>query len=210
MHLQLVDGLASVERPSDERALRDPVLIPAQGYHHSCVVMPHANLPRISIHPERPRPGPHAERPHNRVLRQRHETGAAEKIRQPVRALLRIANHLRLVVQEKRPPLGAHPHGRVNRPPMNLVHPPEPVLVRVVIKGPAGLHPRMPLAYMPLHRLQRQVKPQRPQILPHMLRHPIISLVDLAHVVFPFIWKMKKVSKAPRSTMSPWTLTPEN
>ena len=50
--------------------------------------------------------------------------------------------------------------------------------IRVVIVVEAALkpHPLIPLADMLLHRLQRQHKPEPPQISPHMLRHPILII----------------------------------
>ena len=44
----------------------------------------------------------------------------------------------------------------------------------------------MPVPNMRLHGLQRQHEPQPPQILAHMFRHPVLPLLDLAHIRVPF------------------------
>ena len=90
-----------------------------------------------------------------------------------------VAHHRRLVVQKQRPPLAAHPHRRMNRPPMHLVAPPRAVRIAVVVEVPERPHPPIPRPDVRLHVLQRQRKPQPPQPLPHMLRHPVLVIVSV-------------------------------
>lgn len=73
---------------------------------------------------------------------------------------------------------------------MNLVHSPKTVLVAIVIKSASSLHPPMPAADTLLHGLKRQMEPQRAEIVPHMLRHPIIMLIQLVHA--QLLLKVKK------------------
>ena len=185
MHLQLVNGLPSVERPHDESAFHDTLFIPAQGNHHPRIVPANPDILPARIDPQRPGSSAHAERPHNGSLRRGEEPGLLEVLLQPVRASLVIANHLRLVVQQKRAPFSANPHGRVNGSPMHLVNPPEPVGITVIVKGTAGLHPLVPGPYMALHRLQWQLEAHAAQVPANMLRHPVVHFIDLAHAQAP-------------------------
>ncbi len=181
VHLQLVDRVPAPKRPRHEGALRHAVLVPRERHHHARVVVPNAYIARSGVHPERPRPGAHPERAHHRRLGRRHEAGAREVARQPVRARLVIAHHLRLVIQQQRPPLAAHPHRRVDRAPVHLVHPSEPVGVPVVVERPRRLHPRVPRPYVRLHGLQRQHEPKVLQVAPHVLRNPVLLVHDPRH-----------------------------
>ena len=120
--------------------------------------MPYANLPRIGVRLERPCSGTHAERPHDGVLRLRHEPGLAEEVREPLRALLRLAHHLRFVVQQKRPPLLAHAHRRMDGAPMHLVNASLLVSISVFIEATDIIHPLVPHADASIHRLQGKIK----------------------------------------------------
>ena len=179
MQLHLVDGTSPPERPRHERALRHALLVPRERHDHPRVVAPHAHLARAGVHPERPRARPQAERPHHALLRRSQKPRARHPLGEPVRARLILARHLRAVVQEERPPLPAHPHGGMNRAPVHLVHPPHAVSVPIVVEVPERPHPPVPRPYVRLHVLQRQRKPQRPQPLPHMLRHPVLVIQPL-------------------------------
>ena len=49
----------------------------------------------------------------------------------------------------------------------------------VVVEVPERPHPPVPSANMRLHILQRERKPERPQPLPHALRHPVLVIQPL-------------------------------
>ena len=121
----------------------------------------HGLLP--DVHPKRPGPSPHAERLHHGGLSRGHKVISREERRQPVRASLVLAHHGGLVVEKQRAPFLTYPHSRMDRAPMHLVQPPEPVGVPIVIEVPSRLHPLMPRPDVPLHRLQWQHEPQGPR-----------------------------------------------
>ena len=179
VQLHLVDGLAPPERPRDERALGHALLVPRERHRHLRVVAPHAHLSRPRIDPQSPRARPQPERPHNALLSRGEKAGPRHPRCEPVRARLLRARHLRPVVQQQRPPLPAHPHRRVDRAPVHLVNPPHAVRVAVVVEVPERPHPPIPGANVRLHVLQRQREPERPQPLPHMLRHPVLVIQPL-------------------------------
>lgn len=179
VHLQLVEKGLAREAPRDEGTLPHALAVPGQRHHHARVVAPHANLSRPRIDPQRPRARPQAERPHHALLRRGEKPGARHPRREPVRARLLRARHLRPVVQEKRGPLPAHPHRGMNGPTVHLVHPPHAVRVAIVVEVPERPHPPVPRPDVRLHVLQRQRKPERPQPLPHMLRHPVLVIQPL-------------------------------
>jgi len=68
---------------------------------------------------------------------------------------------------------------------MNLVNPAKSIRIAIVIEAPAGLHPLMPTAYIALHRLKGKLKTHAAQVFPHMLRHPVVDFIDLAHALSP-------------------------
>ena len=166
--------------------------------------MPYANLASIGVHPKRPGPSPQPERPHDGILSRRHEPGLPEILGQPVGTDLLFAHDAGLVIEKQRTPLTAHAHGRVNATPVNLIDPPEPASVPIVIEIPSRAHPPMPSPYMPFHSFQGKVKPQLRQVVPRMLRHPVVSLLNLAHTAAPFIQMVKvKLAKASHPVTTP-------
>ena len=86
-----------------------------------------------------------------------------------------------MIVEKKGTPLLAHAHGRVNGSPVNLVHPPEPVLVAVVVEIPTRPHPVIPRPNPGLHVIERKNKPEPAKIFLHMLWHPIFVQAINAH-----------------------------
>lgn len=84
-------------------------------------------------------------------------------------------------LRRREPPLLTNAHCRVNGSPVNLVHPPDPVLVAIVVKVPASSHPVVPRPYPRLHVIQRKDEPQPPQVLLHMLRPPVLVHGIQAH-----------------------------
>lgn len=136
MHLQLVNGLPTVERPRGESALGNPALVPRERYDHPGVVVPDANLLPVEVHPQSPCASPETERPHHGGLRLCHEVRGREERADPVGRLLVVADDLDVLVEEKGTPLLANTHGRVNRPPVNLIHSPEPIFVPIVVEAP--------------------------------------------------------------------------
>lgn len=79
---------------------------------------------------------PTVERPHHGGLRLCHEVRGREERADPVGRLLVVADDLDVLVEEKGTPLLANTHGRVNRPPVSLIHPPEPIFVPIVVEAP--------------------------------------------------------------------------
>ena len=181
MHLQLVDGLTAIERPSDEGALGHSVLVPRERYHHPSVVMPDANLLPVEVHPQRPGTSPKPERPHHGCLRLCHEVRRGEERPDPVGRLLVVADNLDILVEKKRTPFFAYAHCRMNATPMHLVHTPKSVAVVIVIKVPASPHPVVSAANPRLHVVQGKNKPEPPQVLLHVLGHPILIQAVDAH-----------------------------
>jgi hypothetical protein len=86
---------------------------------------------------------------------------------------------------------------------MHLIHPPEPVGVLVIVKIAHDAHPLMPRADVILHSLEGKVKAKPAKVLPHMLRHPVLTLVNQARVILLSMVKVKMRKASHRVTTPP-------
>ena len=145
------------------------------------VIVPDAHLPLVQVEPQRPGTRAKAKRANDSGLRSVHEVGFREERVDPVGRPLVLTYDLDLFIQEKRTPLLANAHGRVNRTTMDLIHPAHTVFIPIV-EVPTRRHPVIPRTYPRLHVIQRKNKPQPTQILLHMLGHPILIQAISTHV----------------------------
>ena len=83
---------------------------------------------------------------------------------------------------------------------MNLVHPPKPIAVVIIVEIARRAQPRMPRANVPLHGFEGKVKAKPTQIFARVLGYPVFRLVEFSHVAVLFMVKVKKVAKVPPIT----------
>ena len=75
LHSFLLHGLSAIERPRDERALGNAILIPRERNNHPRIVMPDANLLPVEINPQSPGTSVESECSYDGRLRLHHEVG---------------------------------------------------------------------------------------------------------------------------------------
>ncbi len=182
VHLQLVNAFTIREGPGDEGALSDSFRIPGERHHHPRVVVPNLDGLPARVQPQGERPGPQPEGPNDRLLRPPPEVHGREERAQPIGACLRVACHGRLLIEEQRPPLPAHPHGRHDASAVDLIQPPKAISIPVVVELAHGPHPRVPLPDMRLHIIQRpRAKAIASQKSPHALQRPVLVPLPNMH-----------------------------
>ena len=150
------------------------------------------------------------ERPHDGGLCRAHEVRFREERVDPVGGLLVVAHDLDVLIEKQRAPFLADPHSRMNRPPMNLVHPPELVLAPVVVEVPASPHPVVPRPNPRLHVIQGKHEPKPAQVLLHMFRHPVLVHRIQAHEKPSISRRDHRDEVSPTVTTSPVPYNAEN